>query len=179
MSPEDMDNLVDTHAAFVYRFCIRLAGNRQEADELFQQTFLRAAELARRIDRERNPLGFLLAIAEKTHRRTVDKAVRRQRILPRVSSAEDEDVLADVPAPGCLEQDVGQRELRQAVREAVQALPEKLRTPVVMHYTGGLGIDEIANAMGMRQGTVKSRLYKARQLIRSGLEAKGYGQEEL
>ena len=179
MSPTDMDNLVDTHGAAVYRFCVRLAGNRQEAEELFQQTFLRAVELARRIDPDRNPLGFLLAIAAKAHRRGSAKASRRQRIAPVADGGAEEDVVASVPDPADLELDAGTRELRRAVRLEVEALPEKLRTPVVMLYAGGLTVEEIAWATGLRQGTVKSRLFKARQIIRTGLEAKGYGQEEI
>jgi RNA polymerase sigma-70 factor, ECF subfamily len=177
LNPEDMNDLVDAHGAVVYRYCVRLAGNRQQADELFQQTFLRAVELANRIDPARNPVGFLLAVAAKTHRRNAVKAGRRQRIAPQAAVGEDGDAFAAVPDPGDLEADVGQRELRLAVRGLVQALPEKLRTPVIMHYTGGLGVAEIAGAMGIRQGTVKSRLFKARQVIRAGLEAKGYGPE--
>lgn len=178
MNPVDMETLVDTHGAAVYRFCARLTGNRQEADDLFQRTFLRAIELAHRIDGNRNPLGFLLAVAAKAHRRDWTKAARRQRIAPSAPSGEDGE-LPDTPSSYCLEDEVGSRELREDVRAEVLALPIKLREPVAMLYAGGLSVEEAAQALGVPPGTVKSRLFKARKLIRAGLEAKGYEPQEV
>ncbi len=178
MNPVEMENLVDSHGDAVYRFCARLTGSKQEADDLFQRTFLRAMELAHRIDRERSPLGFLLAIAAKAHRRDGAKAARRLRIAPPAPAGEDGEP-PEAPSPFCLEDEAGARELRQAVRAEVLALPMKLREPVAMLYAGGLTVDEAARALGLPPGTVKSRLFKARKLIRAGLEAKGYGPQEV
>ena len=178
MSPVEMEVLVDSHSDAVYRFCARLTGSRQEADDLFQRTFLRAVELARSIEPARNPLGFLLAIAAKAHRRDVAKAGRRHRILPPADPGDNGEP-TDAPDLFCLEDAVGQRALRQAVRDEVLALPVKLREPVVMLYAGGLTVEEAAQALGLPPGTMKSRLFKARKLIRAGLEAKGYGPEEV
>ncbi len=178
MNPVEMENLVELHGDAVYRFCARLTGSRQEADDLFQRTFLRAMELAHRIDRERSPLGFLLAIAARAHRRDGAKAARRQRIAPQAAAGEDGEP-PDAPSSFCLEDEAGDRELREAVRAEVLALPIKLREPVAMLYAGGLTVEEAARALGLPPGTVKSRLYKARKLIREGLEAKGYGSQEV
>ena len=63
-----------------------------------------------------------------------------------------------------------QKELEQQVRKAVGELAEKYRIPVYLYYTLQLSVEEIANVLEIPQGTVKSRLHKARALLRQELE---------
>lgn len=55
------------------------------------------------------------------------------------------------------------------IRDAIQALPERLRLPVMLHYVEDLPIREVAQAMGIPEGTVKSRLSRARALLKSAI----------
>ena len=73
-----------------------------------------------------------------------------------------------------LEEQVIQEELWQIVRRETQALPEKWRIPVYLYYTAQLSIEEIAKILKLPGGTVKSRLHKARRMMKKRLEDCGY-----
>ena len=62
------------------------------------------------------------------------------------------------------------QELRTQVQEAVAGLEDKYRVPVYLYYTLQLSVEQIAKIMNLPQGTVKSRLYKARKLLKQKLE---------
>ncbi len=62
------------------------------------------------------------------------------------------------------------RELRHAIQNAADKLNDKLRIPLYMYYTAGMSNEDIAAALKIPQGTVKSRLYKARKILKSTLE---------
>jgi RNA polymerase sigma-70 factor (ECF subfamily) len=73
---------------------------------------------------------------------------------------------------GCsLEEEIVQRETVQMIRRMTEELPEKYRLPVYLYYSRELSLEEIADAMHIPKGTVKSRLHKARRMLKSRLEA--------
>ncbi len=173
MQVQDMDALVDAHGTAVYRFCLRLCGCRQEAEDLFQQTFLRATELCDRIDPDANPKAFLFSIAARTAQRRQGLLSRRQRIAP----TQPLDVCragADAPDPQRLEDGVARDELRALTLRAIDGLPDRLRLPVVLFYGEELSVGEIAVILHIPQGSVKSRLHRARTLLKQRLEENGY-----
>lgn len=166
MDMMQLEALVDQHGDALYAFCHRLTGNRAEADDLYQDTFLKAVEQCRRIDADRNPKSYLFSIAVyawKQHRR---KIARRHRIAP---SAPEETAYACDDGTD-MAQMVEDRESMAQVREAVAALDDKLRLPLYLHYTAGMPVEEIAVSLRIPPGTVKSRMHKARTLIRKRLE---------
>lgn len=175
MRAEDLDTLVQAHGTALYRFCLRLCGCRTEADDLFQQTFLRATELCDRIDPHANPKAFLFSIAARTAQRHRGLLARRRRIAPTDSLDGQRAATAqDVPDPQRLEEGILQDELRRATLRAIDGLPDRLRLPVVLYYGEELPIEEIARILGIPQGSVKSRLHRARALLKRRLEETGY-----
>ena len=86
---QELNELIRLHGAAVYSFCCRLAANRPDAEDLYQETFLKATELCRKIDRYDNPKAFLLAIALRLWKDKRRKFARRQRIAPMESLPED------------------------------------------------------------------------------------------
>jgi RNA polymerase sigma-70 factor (ECF subfamily) len=70
-----------------------------------------------------------------------------------------------------LEEEIFRREAINTIRRLTEELPDKLRIPVYLFYSRELSIEEIARAMHIPKGTVKSRLHKARMILKSGLEA--------
>ena len=174
MNLADMDALVDAHGTAVYRFCLRLCGCREEANDLFQQTFLRATELCERIDPDANPKAFLFSIAARTAQRRRGKLSRRRRIAP-TDSLDDCQGLAEGTAdPGRLEDGVVRDELRALTLRAIDGLPDRLRLPIVLYYGEELPIDGIAAILNIPKGSVKSRLHRARTLLKQRLEESGY-----
>jgi RNA polymerase sigma-70 factor (ECF subfamily) len=163
-NPPGFAELVDRHGDSVYKLCRSLTWSKEDADDLFQETFLRSFEQMPKIAAADSPQGFLCQTAIFAWKSQKRKYARRNRIAPSVpmdeTAADDrrtEDRLLD-------------QEETRAVRELVDGLPERLRIPVVLHYALDMRLPEIAEALRIPPGTVKSRLFKARNLIKKGLE---------
>jgi len=168
--------LIDTYGKSLYSFCRKLASYSDEANDLYQQTFMRAFELADKIDPDNNPRAFLFSIAVSIHKNQARRFARQQRIAPREDiTDENADLLADHTD---IEGDLLLGEKTKIIREAVSKLKDPYKLTVVLFYSSGLSLIEIAAVCKVPQGTVKSRLHKARQLIKKELEAGGYVEDD-
>lgn len=174
VDPATVEALVRDHGARVYGFCRQLTPTRCDADDVYQQAFLRIMDMPGTLDAAGNPAGFLMAVAARVWRDEVRKRSRRERIAPTVD-VDDPLVACDPADPGRVEDGLEDAEARRALRRAVRGLPDKMRVPVLLFYAGGLAVEDVARALGVPVGTVKSRLSRARGLLRSELEAMGYG----
>lgn len=170
MELAELEQLAERYGDVLYGFCCQLAGSRQEGEELYQETFLKAVELHRQIDGAQNPKGFLVAVAARLWRNRRRKYAWRQRIAP-VEQLDGREEQLPVQSYGDDPEALAlQREQAQLVRQAVSELPDKLKLPVYMYYTAGLSTEEIAGSLRIPTGTVKSRLHKARAVLKEKLE---------
>jgi RNA polymerase sigma-70 factor (ECF subfamily) len=163
------DELVARYGEAVYKFCRSLTYTKEDADDLFQETFVKAFVQLSKTNSQDNPQGFLFSIAIYLWKRWKQKYARRNRIAPNIKL--DDMVASDFDV---WRKFAEQEEIR-IVRELVAGLPEKHRIPIVLFYTAELSVSEIASALNIPVGTVKSRLHKARNLIEKGLVKNGYG----
>lgn len=158
----------------VYSFCSYLARNRQEADDLYQDTFLKAMELEGKLDLDNNPRSYLLSIALRLWKNRKRKYAWRNRIAPVQSIMEEKDgepeAVFHEETEVSPEERLLDREERLAVRLAVDRLPDRLRAAVLLYYMEELPVKEIAAVMRIPAGTVLSRLYQARKILRKELE---------
>ncbi|TVX99719.1 RNA polymerase sigma factor [Cohnella terricola] len=170
MEIEELSDLVKRHGKAIYSFCRVLAANRADADDLYQETFLKAVEKREQLDASRNPKGFLLSIAVGLRRNHRRKFAWRQRIAPmdELAAADDRFDLAGGATP---EETAISRELRDRIRDAADGLGDKLKIPLYLFYTADMSVDEIASALQIPVGTVKSRLHQARRTMKEKLEA--------
>lgn len=170
----DISELVNLNGKAVYGFCYKLTKNREEADDLYQETFLKAMELCHKINKDNNPKGFLIAIAVGIWKNNCRKHIRHQRIAPIKIIDEDMNndyLLKDDITP---EDIIISNELHITVQNAADSLTNKLKLPLYMHYTAEMSNEEIAAALKIPVGTVKSRLHKARLTIKDMLEVYEY-----
>ena len=159
--PRAFRALYDAHVDRVYRLTYRMAGDDDLARDMTQETFIRAHA---KLDQFRGDAAFstwlhTLAVSMSLNvLRKVDRHRKRERAL--------EDA-APIPArkPARAEPD-----LKQRLREAVDALPEIYRTVFVMHDVEGYNHREIASALDMAEGTSKARLSRARAKLRVALQ---------
>jgi len=160
--------LVDEHGDKIYKFCRRLTFSKEDADDLFQETFLKALEQQHKMATAKSPESFLFSTTIFLWKSWKRKYARRDRLAP--SKPFDENLLYTVN----MVEDIIIEEENRTVRAIVADLPEKFKVPIIMHYSVGMGLAEIADALGLPDGTVKSRLFKARKLIEKGLVLNGY-----
>lgn len=169
MNHKELEMCIRTYGKDIYSFCCHLTHNRQEADDLYQDTFLTALELLDRLDTERNPKSCLLSVAVNQWRNRKRKFAWRQRITGVQVSLEDMDT--EFPTEQeTVEDALIFREETRTVQRAVAALPEKYRLPVLLFYMEDLKVAEIAAVLKLPQGTVKSRLFQARRVLQKELE---------
>ena len=159
-------DMVDLYGDSIYKFCRSLAYSKEEAEDLFQETFLTAME--RSPKNIKNPQGYLFSVTMYLWKSWKRKHARRNRLAP--IRPFDENLLFEHD----MEYAFISKEENRIVRAVVDGLPDKFKIPVLMHYSVGMGLADIAAALNLPSGTVKSRLFKARKLIEKGLDLNGY-----
>lgn len=175
MTIQELERLIALYGKDIFSFCAHLTGSRQEAEELYQETFLRAVERMEDIREDGNQKSYILSVALNLWKNRRRKFAWRQRIAPEQGlSCEGEDPEAETAKDALSE--LLKEERRLTVWEAVRRLPDRYRIPVLLYYMEELPVAEIAGAMGIPKGTVKSRLSAARKLLKKELE--GYFYEE-
>lgn len=163
--------LYDRYATLVHRAVVRTLGDRDDADEVVEETFWQAWRQADRFDDRRAGIStWLLMIARS---RALDSVRGQRRLLQaRTGSLADGEAneLEDAGRPSPLE-DVAAEERRGRVGAAMAALPVAQRTAVELAYFGGLSQSEIALATGEPLGTVKTRIRLAMLKLKEALVA--------
>jgi RNA polymerase sigma-70 factor (ECF subfamily) len=157
------DEIVAEYSAAVYRLAYRLTGNPHDAEDLTQDVFVR---IFRSLDRYEpgNLSGWIHRITTNLF---LDRARRGTRIRfdAFAEGAEDRLASADVEPARSLE-DAG---FESDIEGALRALPEDFRVAVVLCDVEGLSYAEIADILGMKVGTVRSRIHRGRKRLRQAL----------
>jgi RNA polymerase sigma-70 factor (ECF subfamily) len=171
-----IEELINEYGTAVYGFCRRLAVNPYDMDDLYQQTFLKALELADKIDKYNNPKAFLISLSVSIWKNNIRKNVRHEQIAPTLPFDEmDEEVIG---SEFDTEKVVIEKSLYNEVDKIINSFDSKFRIPLILFYNAELGIEEIAKICSCPEGTVKSRLHKARELVKKKLEELGYGSDK-
>ena len=172
MTVKEVENLVFEYGDDIYRFCCHLTSNRDYADELYQETFLKAVQLSNKLDLAGNVKSYLMGISINLWKNYIHKKARRNAILPE-SDYEEQIGKITVTTNDILE-DVVEKELINEMRKVVNNLNEKQKIVFILYYAEEFSINEISQMLHIPKGTVKSRLAKARDILRKEMEAKGY-----
>lgn len=174
MNKIQLEQCIRDYGKELYAFCSQLTANKQEAEDLYQDTFLKAVELMERIDYENNPKSYLVSVALRLWKNKKRKFAWRMRIAGIEQlieeTAEDKKPEEHSKFESPVEEGILQKEIKMQVRKAVAGLEEKYRIPVYLYYTLELPISEISKILKIPAGTVKTRLHKARQLLKDELE---------
>jgi len=157
------------HLDDLYRAALRLTGNAPEAEDLTQDTCLRAFECLDQLRSSAAGRAWAFTILRSIFLRRIE----RQSTHPRVISLDD--IEASFLAPGEILRDsyeallpVQETPLAE-VREGLARLPLLYREPIVLAHIGGFSYKEIAQILAIPLGTVMSRLFRGRRLLRSEL----------
>ena len=170
MENQELEACIHEYGKAVYSFCRQLAGSRQEADDLYQDTFLKAMELSGKIECDRNPKSYLLSIALRIWRNKKRKFAWRKRIADVQLTAAEQDAQMCKSTAQSPEESITGKEKAESVRMAVNNLPEKLKITVLLFYMEDLSAAQIADALKIPVGTVLGRLHRARKILKKELE---------
>ncbi|MGH3498864.1 MAG: RNA polymerase sigma factor SigE [Nocardioidaceae bacterium] len=165
-APNDLpswEDIVRTHSGRVYRLAYRLTGNQHDAEDLTQEVFVR---VFRSLD-SYVPGTFEGWLHRITTNLFLDKVRRKAKIRFDAFAEGSEDRLAgSSPSP---ERAFADASFDSDVEAALAALPEEFRAAVVLCDVEGLSYEEIADALGVKLGTVRSRIHRGRGLLRKAL----------
>jgi RNA polymerase sigma-70 factor (ECF subfamily) len=155
-----LENIIAQHSKPLTRFCLKLCRNHHDAEDLFQETWCKAVGKIRLYDEAKPFLQWLFAICINEYRDAYSKAKRNHVATFSEVSGDDDAVFEVADTTPVFDEE------HDAVRQAVNGLDDKLRLVVILHYFSDYGLKEVSSILGLPQGTVKSRLHKARELLR-------------
>ena len=150
--------LVKRHSLFVFRVAFSVMRNAADAEEVVQETFLKVYR-SDALDRMQDERAFLARTAWR---------VAQDRRPRTVSVVFGDDIVTSSPNP----EDVAiDGDLNTSLHRLIDSLPDHLRQPLALSAIQEMTSPEIAQAMGIAEGTVRTRLLRARQILREKLEA--------
>ena len=166
--PDLLDRLIEQYQHRLLRYLIYLAGNRELAEDLFQETWIRVLERGHQYDGKHEFSTWLYAVARNL---TIDY-LRKNNPVSLDGLMDDEEHVPFEPAdarPMAWEV-VQQHEQAERIGAALVSIPAEYRETVVLRFQEGLALDEIATVTGAPLGTVKSRLYRGLNMLMSRLK---------
>jgi RNA polymerase sigma-70 factor (ECF subfamily) len=166
--PDLLDRLIEQYQHRLLRYLVYLSGNRELAEDLFQETWIRVLERGHQYDGKHEFSTWLYAVARNL---TIDY-LRKKSPVSLDGLMEDEERAPLEPAdtrPMAWEV-VQQHEQAERISAALVGIPVEYRETVVLRFQEGLAQEEIAAVTGAKLGTVKSRLYRGLNLLMGQLE---------
>ncbi len=163
--PPSWEEIVREHSARVYRLAYRLTGNQHDAEDLTQETFVRVFRSLHTY----SPGTFEGWLHRITTNLFLDQARRRQRIRMD-AMGDDDERYENTDRLATPERAFEHGNLDHDVQRALDDLPPEYRAAVVLCDIEGLSYEEIAVTLGVKIGTVRSRIHRARARLRESLE---------
>ena len=165
------NKLVDKYHSRIYSLTYQMTSNREDAEDLTQEIFIKAFEALPRFKGRSSFYTWLYRIGIN---KTINYRKKRNRNRPLSIDALDQDitydeVYAELDSKDSPLRHIGLNELQVKLNEAMQKLSLKHRTVVVMHDIEGIPHDEIAKIVGVSVGTIRSRLFYARRQLQADL----------
>lgn len=160
------EKVVDEHSDRVFRLALRLTGNRHDAEDLTQEVFVRVFRSLESFTQ--NGAGSFEGWLHRiTTNLFLDQARRKQRLrFDPLSSERAESMAATMPGPATA---IGDRTFDDDVEHALAQLAPDFRVAVVLCDIEGMSYDEIADILGVKIGTVRSRIHRGRAQLRDAL----------
>ena len=159
--------LIERHQQHIFNLCYRMLRQFEEADDATQDTFLKAYRSLKRFRGDARLKTWLCRIA----RNECLNRLRHENMasLDQQLTADYNFQIADsTPSPLEL---IEQRETQSIVHEAINTLPHRYRLVITLFHLNGLSYEEISQVMEIPMGTVKTYIFRARELLKSKLQA--------
>lgn len=156
------EEIIDKYADMVYRIAVNQTGSREEAQDIFQEVFLRLVRCRDRISGEEHAKAWLIRVTincAKKHQASFWK----KKVFLEEAAKEEPDKKAERSYEAVENAD-------SPVLRAVKELPEKYSSVVYLFYYEEMSIAQIGRVLGEKEATVKSRLYRARDILKIRLK---------
>ncbi len=156
-NPDGFMHLIEVYQRSVFNMCYRMLGNREDAEDAAQETFLRAYQNLKKYDQDRSFITWLLSIAAHF---CIDQ-LRKKRA--KIVSMED-ILLGEIPDPNpSPERVIVQQDDQLKVQNILQQISEQDRAALILYYWYEFSYEEISIILGFSVSAVKSRLHRAKK----------------
>jgi RNA polymerase sigma-70 factor (ECF subfamily) len=161
--------LVSRHNRRLFRAARAIVRDDAEAEDVVQETYVRAFSVLGTFRGEARFSTWLTRIAVNE---AIGRARRRRRGAPDAGSDPGVIMFPGSPPPTAADAELGRKQVRALLEAAVDELPEAFRIVFVLRDVEGMSTDATAAELGLKPATVKTRLHRARRLMRAALEAR-------
>jgi len=158
----DYERLAAKHKDAVYRQMVRVCGNHEDAEDVLIEALISAFKARESLRDEKSFQGWLAIIG----RRVCGRIKKRESLLTLVSLVEG----ADLRSESATEIEVGKRELKKCVLNAIASLPTSYRSAYELCEVEELPAQEAARRLNISESALKSRLHRARIMVRERLD---------
>lgn len=176
--------IVDEYQKNVYNLALRMTGNPEDAQDMSQEAFIKAFNSLASFRGDSKLSVWLYRIVSNVCLDFLRSRKRRQTVSLNMDDGEGGTSELEIPDLSAMpEEELNRRLTREAVRKGLLSLPEDQREILLLREIEGLSYDEIAQALGLEAGTVKSRIFRARkrlcaQLVSGGNIPDGFTSEK-
>ena len=157
--PDLLDHLIEKYQHRLLRYLVYLTGSREQAEDFFQDTWIRVLERGHQYDGRHEFSTWLFSIARNL---VIDHRRRKQPASLDGMTDRDDGVPFDIPAPGqpsAFDATV-QREQNEQISAGMKNIVAEYREALVLRFQEGMSLEEISRVTGAPLGTVKSRIYR-------------------
>jgi RNA polymerase sigma-70 factor (ECF subfamily) len=176
-NPDTLDILVHRHKDSLYRFCYHLTSNKSEAEDLFQDTWLKVVDKVKSYDVNKKFSTWLYTIALNLYRDRYRKAKRwlsKVRLIFEDEEGNSEfERISSEEAAVC--EQVVQHELKRELVTVINGLKDTYRIPLILFYYKEMTYEDIAQILDIPMGTVKSRLNSCKRILKEEMEGRNFG----
>jgi RNA polymerase sigma-70 factor, ECF subfamily len=163
-------DIVDLYQHKLYQICYRMLGNKQEAEDITQEAFIRAYINLHTFDQKRKFSTWIYRIATNLCIDRIRKKKPDYYLDAEVAGTEGLDMYSQIAIDEALpEEQLEKMELQDRIQYEISRLPEKYRSVIVLKYIEELSLQEISEILDMPLGTVKTRIHRGREALRQQL----------
>ena len=163
----NLTGLYDEYGRYIYHLCLKLTRNKDEAEDLMQDVWLKVVRYSGRMDTVDHMKAWLTTICMNTFRDRYRKDVRRSKHVMHQPETLDVPILDLVPSDSLTPAELlEQNDIQSLVQQKVGELDAIYRTTIEYFYVYQYSLIEIAEVMKVSIGTVKSRLFRAKKYLK-------------
>lgn len=161
------DFYIETYGNQLFGFCIHLTKHKTDAEDLYQETWIKAYKFFHQYDPDKEFMGWLTTICINTYRDMLRKNNIQKMIIPFKKEDTKEFVMANQSYTQHYPSE------NDEIKKAIDLLPEKYKLVILLHYYYHYKTKEMADILATPEGTIKYRLKKARLMLKERIEIDG------
>lgn len=167
-----IDDLYEEYGRYIYHLCLKLTRNKEEAEDVMQDVWVKVVRYTDKLDDIDHIKGWLTTICMNTFRDRYRKTVRRNEHVMHQPPTLDVPILDLVPSDTLSPGELAERsDIQYLIRQKISELDSIYKKTIEYFYIDQYSLNEIAEVMKVSIGTVKSRLFRARNYLKEMLMA--------